>query len=412
MMFILGLLIGLAHAAPALLTAPMDKSDSQQVLLQCQKALKSKKNITVRNARFFVTGKGYRQRVVIEGFQNEIQASEIAKKLHATVPGLVLLTDDGRERKFSKDNNTFVSDRLTLKPPEQSISPQQADGVNPTEPKRLIRISPGDSREDNDSTVKPESSGSVKTAQSSKAVSGSRPMQKKLLEPTSTDILKMVQDPLGRMSSLWEESTTERLSFSRALHDPSMKTKLQADHMYFRDGESMRLEVQIREGVGQDSTTILDSDGKSWIVIGERSVVRNGARVKEILNRFSSSSLLSILLNFSSDIETDGPWRELSIVSKTTKGWKLKREAKVEGPGIIEAEFGVDGWNLLSLSMRQNDGDWRYSFSDYRQIGSGAGVVVPHSIVISRNKSLVEEIAIVKLELNVVVEKKLFKHKN
>ena len=135
-----------------------------------------------------------------------------------------------------------------------------------------------------------------------------------------------VKERHGIDADVWSNAKTEELSFTRTLHDPSIQTPLKASHLFLRDGDAMRL-VSIIEG-GQNSTTVLDSEGKSWLLFGERSV-REVGRESKVLKRFSSQALYSVLLNFSNDIETNGPWRSLNSVDKTGVGWVLIESLKI-----------------------------------------------------------------------------------
>ena len=90
-----------------------------------------------------------------------------------------------------------------------------------------------------------------------------------------------------------------------------------------RSGASMRLEVMIQEGEGENSTTVLTPQGKGILKVNGKNTERSALRTKEILRTFSSEYILSILLSFEKDVQTDGPWRKLDAYEQLKGAWRL-----------------------------------------------------------------------------------------
>ena len=100
-----------------------------------------------------------------------------------------------------------------------------------------------------------------------------------------------------------------------------------------------------------NSTTVLPDDGEAWVTTDEKKVSRNAIRTRELLERFSSTNILSIPYNIAVDIETKEYWTKLTEVESIDDTWLLSGP---DATSIQQATFYHQTWLLpdwLSLRM-------------------------------------------------------------
>ena len=172
----------------------------------------------------------------------------------------------------------------------------------------------------------------------------------------------------------------------------------------------MKLDLAVEEGQGEDSTTVLTPAGKGLLAVNGESVERSSLRTKEILNKFSSKQIFSILLNFSKDVNTDGPWRELrqveKIKSNTLQAWRLFQDDESKAGTILQAIFTQkEGW-LLQIIIQDTKGRLEYRLTEYTNLGDDT--YLPFHMEKIRNGELEETVIVENLFLGNPIEDEVF----
>ena len=112
-------LMGLAFAEITLLSNEVDKAQSSVLETQCEKQLMDSQTLVVRTSRFFMPGKGFRYRLVVDTIDSLDEAATVRNSLKV-VPLDFTVVVDGKE--------------LTVEQPTAQPEPFEAE-----EPKRIIQ---------------------------------------------------------------------------------------------------------------------------------------------------------------------------------------------------------------------------------------------------------------------------------
>ncbi len=172
---------------------------------------------------------------------------------------------------------------------------------------------------------------------------------------------------------------------------------------FYRSGQAVRLEVEIVEGPGSDSTTLVTAQNAAWVRTEAEPIARDPARAREVLARFAPESVLAIPLGLARDITEDSAWSDLALHPSTDPKSGRVSVSPVEPSreGLQSAEFTRDDQLLVSLQWSGPSGLLAFGFGDYREVAPS--VVVPWSLTIERNGQLVERIQIERFEIDVPV---------
>jgi hypothetical protein len=185
---------------------------------------------------------------------------------------------------------------------------------------------------------------------------------------------------------------------------------LVAHNEFFRLGDALRLDIAIAQGEGRSSSTTLTESQKAYVSVDGTVTERDGARTLEMLERFSPEALLSIPLGLPEDVETAAAWRGLETVRREEHQgrslWVVRGSVSPGEVGLREAAFDTEGRHLVWVAWQAESGLVTFSYADYRTLGED--LVVPFQTRIERDGTLVEEISIASLELDGVLEPRLF----
>jgi hypothetical protein len=182
--------------------------------------------------------------------------------------------------------------------------------------------------------------------------------------------------------------------------------KTVAEHHYVRQGDAVRLDVDVTAGEGVDSSTILAPDRRAWVSTDETSISRDPERTAEVLARFSPEGLLAVPLGIPHDMETAGPWRLLAPTA-AIHGKRVVARASAPGErGLVSAEFGVEDHLLRRLDWMLDTGPITYVFDDYREVVDG--LVVPFHYEVRRGDDPVESMTVHELEIGVALSADTF----
>lgn len=352
--------ISLAAAEIVLLSDDVKKNEMATLEQQCETALSDQKGVDVRSSRYFMTGKGFKYRIVIEG----MTSLDDAKELHGyldSVPLDFVIVVDGKEHK------------------QESVV-KSAVIANVDEPKTIVQ--------------KIKETVPVAPKESKK--------KKRRLVPTSQDVLLHAVDAHQLVVHDWEKIKQERFQFYRKR--PEEGTLLH--HRFYQSEEALRLDITIKKGEGMNSTTVLPDEGEAWVSTDEKKVSRNAIRTRELLERFSSSNVLSIPYNISKDIETKGYWDLLTDVEEVDDTWRLSGD---QASIVQRVSFYQQSWLLATMVVEDVDGAMEYMFRDYRMV-EGIGFL-PHVIQIFDDEVLIEEIQIEELDVTNRLDESLFEPK-
>lgn len=203
-------------------------------------------------------------------------------------------------------------------------------------------------------------------------------------------------------------ASTLRFSYERIV--PVSGGTLVAHNEFLRRGDALRLEIEIREGEGVDSTTTLTEEQKGFVAVDGEVLERDGGRTLEMLERFSPEAVLSIPLGLPEDVETAAAWRGLETVRQEEVSgqqlWIVKGNVQDDGMGLREAAFDAEQQRLVWVVWAAESGEVTFRYTDYRTLGED--LVVPFKTRIERDGALVEEISVALLELDPELEARLF----
>lgn len=188
------------------------------------------------------------------------------------------------------------------------------------------------------------------------------------------------------------------LAFRREL--PIDDGVLVSNNRFYRVGEALRLEVEILEGPGSDSVTLVTDQNAAWVRTDAEPIARDPARAREVLARFSPESVLAIPLSFARDVAEDSAWADLSLSTSgnTKDGVVVVTPVEPGREGLQSAEFAADSHLLTCLRWSGPSGLLEFRFADYRE--TLPTVMVPWTLSIERNGQIVEKIQIERFEID------------
>jgi hypothetical protein len=180
---------------------------------------------------------------------------------------------------------------------------------------------------------------------------------------------------------------------------------MRSSNRYIRFGQAIRLDVDILEGPGTASVTLVTEQNAAWVSTTAGPLARDPARTREVLARFAPESVLAIPLSLARDISEHSAWSDLSVVEPdeaSRSGRLVVKPVLSRRDGLQSAEFSREDSLLAELTWSGPTGTMEFQFADYREVAPS--VVVPWSIRIQRNGVLVEAVTIQQLELEPVLD--------
>lgn len=349
-------LIGLAAAEITLLSNEVDKAESVALEKQCEQ-LVDNRSFDVRTSRFFMLGKGFKYRVIIEGLDTLEDASIVQESL-GVVPLEFVIVVDGKEL----NQKPSVQEPVQAKKEEPKRIVEQIKEVVPITPKESKR-------------------------------------KKRRIIPSADDVLLHATNAHNIIVEDWGQVKQERFQFYRKR--PEEGSLLH--HRFYQSDNALRLDITIQKGEGMNSTTVLPDDGEAWVSTEEKKVSRNAIRTRELLERFSSANIMSIPYNIAEDIQTKQYWSKLTEVESVDDTWRLHG---ADATSIVQATFYHQTWLLAGLVIKDVNGTMEYVFRDYRFVQDVG--LLPHVIQIFDDEILIEEIQIEELDVSNRLDKSLF----
>lgn len=193
------------------------------------------------------------------------------------------------------------------------------------------------------------------------------------------------------------------LEFLREI--PVDQGTMRSSNRYTRVGQAIRLDVDIIDGPGTASVTLVTEQNAAWVHTSGEPLARDPARTREVLARFAPESVLAIPLSLARDISEHSAWSDLSVAvtdGADRSGRVVVTPVQSRRDGLQSAEFSREDSLLAELKWSGPTGTMEFHFADYREVAPS--VVVPWSIRIERNGVLVEAVSIQRLELDAVVD--------
>ena len=181
------------------------------------------------------------------------------------------------------------------------------------------------------------------------------------------------------------------------------------DHDYIRWGEGLRLGVEIVEGNGVDSLTVVDRDHEAWVLMDGKVTQRDPERTASVLSGYGPDRILGLSLQIAQQAQSSEQWAQLVLVGSTANpaGEQIVlKAAEGSGRGLKEVTFDSVHTRLVSAKWSTLDGVLQMRFEDYHV--SDSGLVYPKGMTVWQDDQMIEQILFQELRLNQPVEKDLF----
>ena len=183
---------------------------------------------------------------------------------------------------------------------------------------------------------------------------------------------------------------------------------LRTRNTFSRQGESLRLDVEILEGEGKDSVTVLSREGGAWVRADGVAVEREVARTREVLQRFSPEVMLAMPLGLPQDVDTGASWRGLEVqaAGADDAGSLVVGPAEARDEGLSSANFDPRDHTLQRVVWQGGAGTVVFSYADYRKVERR--LVVPFEARVTRDGQQVELVTVTEFSLEPVFTPEFF----
>ena len=181
------------------------------------------------------------------------------------------------------------------------------------------------------------------------------------------------------------------------------------DHAYVRLGEGRRLRVDVMEGEGVDSLTVVDRSGDAWVSTDGSVVDRDPDRTVEVLADYGPSEILGVSMLVAANVSDPDQWSNLVLTGvEASPGGERAVLQMPEGTGRGLRALAFDSVRSLLVGATWNtmDGVVRMGFEDYRY--TAEDLVYPGRVTVWLDDAIMERIVVTDLRLNQPVEARLF----
>lgn len=190
------------------------------------------------------------------------------------------------------------------------------------------------------------------------------------------------------------EAEAVRFRYRRVIVTPDRR--IEAEHLWLKEGSNLRLDVNVPEETGASSSTVVRGAGEAWVMTAGQVTLRPVDRSAEVIERFGPGQILAFPLGLGADIETAGAWRGLHVAEGEGRG-VVHLRPKEGGRGLTEVGLHADTALVAYVVLVPGGGTVRIEYDDYKAFAPG--VVIPRSTRILRDGVLKEELVVLDLDL-------------
>ena len=232
--------------------------------------------------------------------------------------------------------------------------------------------------------------------------------------PSGSQVLKAASRAHGgRSGGAKLLAKAERIKFSFTSKTVVGDQEWKIRHHFYRAGSFARVEVDMIKGEGISNTVVVGEGGKAWVATKELVRERDVAQAMEMLARFApETGLLSIPLGFAEDVKTAAEWQGLVVSGQVShrgnSQYRVVPDRRREGDlnPLEAALFDVETGRLVQVTWATRGGRITFSYGNYRQVATD--IVVPFTVRVDRNGTLVESIEVAELVIDPPLPEGLF----
>lgn len=190
-----------------------------------------------------------------------------------------------------------------------------------------------------------------------------------------------------------EDARALDFRFVRELQGP--QGSLRVRHSYAREGRARALEVEVLEGAGTSSRSIITPGNRAVLLAGGSATERDPARLLEIVERFSPEGVLGHVLDLPVELREGSAWRGLMLEEDTEV--PVLRPQVERDHGVLHARFEGESGLLAELTLADEGGARTWLLEEWGE--TAAGVLLPHRVEVYDGETLLERVWVEALEL-------------
>lgn len=186
---------------------------------------------------------------------------------------------------------------------------------------------------------------------------------------------------------------------------PRAGADIVARHRVFERGRALRVDIEIVEGTGKDSSSAVNKN-TAWVEVDDELQQSAADHVRERLGPLSLASLYAIPLGIPRDMAASGAWSEL-VDTPVLDGerWVIATADNATS-GLHSVVLSKEDPYVLEVRWHREGGLVIYAFSDYRLVGDD--LVLPFRIEVSRDGTLLEETVLESVRLDAEIDPAVF----
>jgi hypothetical protein len=181
--------------------------------------------------------------------------------------------------------------------------------------------------------------------------------------------------------------------FERTLDDRKVA------HTYVRRGTDSYLQIDVLSGKGTNSRLGIVS-GKAWLDQGEAGEI-DALRVREQVERFSPTRVLSLPLEFAAGLPAGRPFELMTVAQSELKAgrdfvvleWSGDRQSEP-----LRLIIDPVSWRIAEARWGSVDTAIRWSFNRYEELGDG--VIFPAEVEVWKGTQRIDRIDVKELDLD------------
>lgn len=176
--------------------------------------------------------------------------------------------------------------------------------------------------------------------------------------------------------------------FTRELEGP--QGRLVVRHRYTRQDRARALEVEVLEGKGKPSRSVITPGNRAVLLADGSATERDPARLLEIVERFSPEGVLGHLLALPAELREGSAWRGLYLEEGTEV--PVLRPQVARDHGVQHARFDPDTGLLAEVTLAEGGDERTWVLDAWGQ--TAAGVLLPHRVEVFDGETLLERVQV------------------